>query len=789
MNEADTCRKSVVPALTAAGWDAEPCSIAEQHIFTDGRIIASGGKHRREERKRCDYLLKLRPDFGIAVVEAKASSRNASDGIQQAMDYATCLDLKFAYSTNGQEIVEHDFITGRERKIRRYPSPEELWQRLSAHLGVGVEGKAQKFLTPYHHDPTRRPRYYQDIAIHRTVAAVLRGDSRILLTLATGTGKTEVAFQICWKLWSSRWNREGAHRRPKILYLADRSVLVDDPKDKTFAPFGDARAKIESGEIQYGRDIYFATYQAIAEDESRTGRFRDYPEDFFDLVIVDECHRGSAREESAWRSILQYFAPAVQLGMTATPLRDDTRDTYLYFGNPVYRYSLKDGIQDGFLAPYRLHRVVSDLDAAGWRPQKGQRDRYFREIPDRLYGAPDFDRVVVLQPRTEAIARHLTGLMKQRDRFGKTIVFCVDQEHAAAMRTALSNLNADLVARFPDYVCRVTAEEGDIGRMHLSKFQDVESITPAILTTSQLLTTGVDAPTCKNVVIARMVGSMTEFKQMIGRGTRVRDDYDKYSFDIIDYTGAASEKFADPDFDGMPAEIIDTPIDQLPGDPNAEPEAGSAQPLPPGTSPPSGSTVAPPEPSQAPRKFYVDEGRVKIATHLIYDLDPSGKRLEIIELTDFTAQAVRTLHPDPEGMRNCWINSARRTELVEQLDERGIDLGMLAEEMRQPDADSLDLLCHVAYGTPLRTRRERADRVRHEHAAFLKRYRPEAREVLELLLQRYAEHGADQLVLPDAVKLPPICRHGNSQEIGRLFGGAEKLRQAVDELQSLLWAA
>lgn len=419
---------------------------------------------------------------------------------------------------------------------------------------------ADRLLTPSHHLTGRSPRYYQEIVINRVVQAVLQGQRRILLTMATGTGKTLVAFQICWKLWNMRWNRTGQYRRPRIMYLADRNVLVDDPKDKTFAPFGDARWKIENGQISKGREMYFAIYQAIAKDERRPGLYREFAPDFFDLIIVDECHRGSARDESNWREILEYFEPAYQLGMTATPLRADNKATYRYFGNPIYQYSLKQGIEDGFLAPYRVHRVVTSVDAAGWRPSKGELDRFGREVPDEDYHTKDFEKTIALRSRTEAIARHLTDFLKGTDRFAKTIVFCVDQEHADEMRRALNNLNADLAQKYPDYVCRVTADEGHIGRGHLSRFQELETATPTILTTSQLLTTGVDVPTCKNVVLARVVGSMPEFKQIIGRGTRVRDDYGKLFFSILDYTGSATRLFADPEFDGDPALITEEEI-------------------------------------------------------------------------------------------------------------------------------------------------------------------------------------------------------------------------------------
>lgn len=446
MNEADTCRKYVVPRLQAVGWDDEPHSIAEQRTITDGRIVPVGKGFVRRVPKRVDYLLRYTRDFPLAVVEAKADYKTAAAGLQQAKAYAETLGLKFAYATNGREIVEFDFSTGLEEVRTTFPTPDDLWARYRKIAGVADTETAARLLTPFNHAVGQGERYYQQIAVNRVVEGILTGRRRLLVTMATGTGKTAVAFQICWKLWTSRWNRTGEYRRPKILYLADRNILVDQPKDGIFAAFGDARSKVESGEVVKSREMYFAIYQALAEDERRVGLFRSFPPDFFDLIIVDECHRGSARHESSWRAILEYFEPAFQLGMTATPLRDDNRDTYVYFGNPVYEYSLRQGIEDGFLAPYRVHRVITEWDAAGWRPSTSDLDRYGRAIPDDEYQTKDFERVVALRARTQAIAGHLAAFMKKTDRFAKTIVFCVDQEHASEMRTALSNLNSDLVA-------------------------------------------------------------------------------------------------------------------------------------------------------------------------------------------------------------------------------------------------------------------------------------------------------------------------------------------------------
>ncbi|MBA2784290.1 MAG: DEAD/DEAH box helicase family protein [Actinomycetota bacterium] len=767
-----------------AGWDEPPRSVTEQRTFTDGRIMVAGTKARRGPQKRSDYLLQYTRDFTIAVVEAKAAYKSPGTGLQQAKDYAEILGLKIAYATNGEGIVEFDYLTGLERELDSFPTPEELWRRLRGGQGLDEEA-AERLLTPSHHLSGKSPRYYQEIAINRVVQAVLQEQRRILLTMATGTGKTLVAFQICWKLWNTRWNRTGEHRRPRILYLADRNVLVDDPKDKTFAPFGDARWKIENGQISKGREMYFAIYQAIAKDERRPGLYREFAPDFFDLIIVDECHRGSARDESNWREILEYFEPAYQLGMTATPLRADNKATYRYFGNPVYQYSLKQGIEDGFLAPYRVHRVVTSVDAAGWRPSKGEIDRFGREVPDEDYHTRDFEKTVALRSRTEAIARHLTDFLNGTDRFAKTMVFCVDQEHADEMRRALNNLDADLARKYPDYVCRVTADEGHIGRGHLSRFQELETATPTILTTSQLLTTGVDAPTCKNVVLARVVGSMTEFKQIIGRGTRVRDDYGKLFFSILDYTGSATRLFADPEFDGDPALITEEEIDAYGESVSISyelDEDGADE-----TADPPGDYVV--DEREHRRKYYVDGGQVEISAHLVHEFDSDGRQLRVVRFTDYAAEKVRTLYPSAAEIRERWADPDGRSEIIALLEERGIDFDELARASDQPEADPFDLLCHLAFNAPLRTRRERADRLRNEKKDFFDRYGPEAQAVLEELLEKYAEHGTAQFVIPDVLKVPPISGHGNVREIASLFGGPEELREAIHQLQRLLYAA
>ncbi len=790
--EADTCRTLITPKLQAAGWESDPHSIAEQRFFTDGRIILRGNKAEHKKGRRADYLLRYTRDLTLAVVEAKTENEEAATGLQQAKDYAEILQLKFAYATNGREIIEFDYITGLERKIPDFPTPAELWSLLRAAEKLTDDSVSQRLLTTANLTTGKEPRYYQQIAINSTVQSILQGKRRILLTMATGTGKTLVAFQICWKLWSSKWNTKGdPARKPRILYLADRNFLVDDPKDKIFAPFGDARWKIEGGIATHSRELYFATYQSIAKDERRPGLYKEFAPDFFDLVIVDECHRGSAKEDSNWREILEYFQPAYQLGMTATPLRAENRDTYLYFGNPIYTYSLRQGIDDGFLAPYRVHRIVTQWDAAGWRPSKDDLDRYGREIPDEVYGTSDFEKRVALRARTEAVARHLTDFLKKTDRFAKTIVFCVDQEHASEMRAALNNQNADLVQQYPDYVCRITADEGDIGRGHMQRFQDVETRTPVILTTSQLLSTGLDAPTCRNVVLVRLVNSMVEFKQIIGRGTRVREDYGKLWFNILDYTGTATRNFADPDFDGDPAFATQEEIDEhgrikkttvlTPEEPET-PEQKLVRVL-----ETTGSILIDPI-NKEPRKFYFDGGQVEIAAELVHELDSDGKQLRVVKLTDYTAEKVRTLCANPDELRARWADVDQRAEIIQQLAERGIDFQHVAAQAGRPDADPFDLLCHLAFNAPVLTRRQRADRVKKQQAAFFGYFGLEAREILNELLEKYAAEGELQFTLPDVLKVPPISKHGNVAEIAQRFGGFEKLGEAVNKLQSLLYA-
>jgi type I restriction enzyme R subunit len=785
--EADTCRTYVVPKLHAAGWEDE--QIREQVTFTDGRIVPIGGKATRKKQKRADYILRYRRDFPIAVIEAKASYRHPADGLPQAKAYAQALGLKFAYATNGRAIIEFDYLTGATNELELFPSPKELWRRLD---GSDEPDKTDEILLA----PGRTPktlRYYQDIAINQAIAGILEGKNRLLLTLATGTGKTLIAAQIAYKLWNMRWTRKGiGGRRPKILFLADRNFLVDDPYSKDFAIFGEARHKIQRV-VNTSRDMFFAIYQAVDDREWTPGLYRQYPPDFFDLIVVDECHRGSADPEGNWREILNFFHSAVQLGMTATPLRDDNRDTYAYFGNPLYLYSLKQGIEDGFLAPYRVHRVATNLDLDGYRPAPGQLDRDGKAIPDKRYTTPAFEREVALKPRTRALARHLTDfLIKRGDRFAKTIVFCVDQEHAAEMMVQLQRLNQDLMKEHPDYIVRITSADGDEGRGYLSRFSDVESKTPAIVTTSQLLTTGVDIPTCRVIAIARTVNSMTEFKQIIGRGTRVRDDYGKLWFEIIDYTGSAVARFADPEFDGDPAlttqEEIDAAGQVLPGSQQIlQPEEREEGEL------ATGETSAQPldldDPKYARNKFHVDRGFVEVVANLVYELDPDGNRLRVVSYAEYSAETIQRMVTNPIELRTKWTNAEQRAAVIAALEERGVSLERLVDWSGDPGVDPFDLLCNIAFQAPLRTRRERSDQLKREQQKFFQKFSPEARQILNEILDKYVEFGLTQFKMPEILKIPPILQHGNPLEISRVFGGEKQLRSALSQMQAMLYAA
>jgi type I restriction enzyme R subunit len=820
VTEQETRTRLINPRLAEAGW--QPDRILEERTITPGRISVAGQKGRRKsnEARRPDFILEYAEDLPIAIVEAKEAGSGTAPGMQQAKEYASLLDLKFAYSTDGHGIREFDAIVGIERELTTFPSPAELWKRLNAGATDMAEKVERHVLAPTNRTSGRPLRYYQQIAVNRVVHAVASGKPRVLLCMATGTGKSMTAFQICWKLWTSAWNKKGSlARKPRILFLADRNILIEQPYDNEFAPFGDARHKIESSRVTLGREMYFAIYQAIAENENREGLFREYPRDFFDLVIVDECHRGSARKDSSWRGILNHFEQATQLGMTATPLHEESRDTYDYFGPPVFTYSLKKGIEDGFLAPYRVRRVVTNVDATGWRPTKGQRDNFGQEIPDEEFHTKDFDSILVHEERTRAIARHLSDYLKATNRFNKTLVFCVDQDHADRMRMALNNLNKDLVRQHPDYVVRVTSDERSVGRAKLKQFQDKERETPVVLTTSEMLTTGVDAPTVHNIAIVRSVGSMATFKQTIGRGTRLAEDYGKSFFTILDYTGWATRKFADPEFDGQAEDTETDALCEQPHQDNYSSTEGvgpageemvdeAVEPVDvevydAGSLPGSGVEDAEDRSSTDPwvisggeepqlrRRYVVDGDKVFIAVEVDSTLDASGNQLRVVRYTDFTREQVRTLYRNAAELRAKWASPEYREQALDELASRDIEIDDVIQDsgVDATTADPLDLLCHLAWGQPLLTRKQRVEAMKRRNPDFFFKYGAAAREVLTALVDKYAEHGIQELKLPEALQVPPLSEMGTVPDIIARFGDPASLRGAIDELNHLLYAA
>jgi type I restriction enzyme R subunit len=641
----------------------------------------------------------------------------------------------------------------------------------------------------------KEPRYYQRIAIHRAVVALLSGRRRVLLTMATGSGKTFTAMQIVWKMWRF-WEMRGESGTRRVLYLADRDALIQQPLQDDFKPvFEDAAHRI-LGESTTSRSIYFATYQAL-HGSAASPRFRDYPRDYFDLIVVDECHRGSARDESAWREILDHFDQAAQLGLTATPKRDTNVDTYGYFGNPIYTYSLQQGINDGYLAPYRVRRVVLSPDAYGWRPDPGQLDRFQREIPDKLYSTTDFERVVSLLSRTEVAAAYLTQYLRTTDRMNKMAIFCVDSEHAADMRRDMANANTDIGRQHSDYVVRIVADEERWGRAMLERFQDEETSTPVVVTTARLLSTGIDIPTLHTVVLFKPIRSIVEFKQIIGRGARLAPDYDKHSFEIIDFTGA-TVLFEDPEFDG-PAEIeLEDEIDEEGNvvESHATDETGGDdEPAQSGELSPDAPAPGTPDipdsrdPPPGSQKFYVDDLPVYVTADAVYMTDTETDRLHLVEYRDYAANVVRRLFPTHAGLRHRWQDAPSRAVIAEELRSRGIELDELAERAGLPDTDAFDVLVHLAWNEPVLTRYDRARRLRRDHAGFFESFQPEAREVLELLLERYAQYGVDDLADLRTLELEPVSELGTVIEIAERFGTAQRLREAVAEMQQRLYAA
>ena len=810
LSETDICAKYITPAVIQAGWD-EATQIRREVGFTKGRIIVRGQLVTRGKAKRADYVLYYQ-HIALALIEAKDNHHVVGDGMQQALDYATTLDVPFVFSSNGDGFVFHD-RTGMSTPLEttlsldQFPSPATLWAQYRAWKRLAPE-QEKLILQPYYDDSSgKEPRYYQRNAINAAVEAIAKGQNRILLVMATGTGKTYTAFQIIWRLWK-------AGQKKRILFLADRNVLVDQTMVNDFRPFGAAMAKLSTGAKTIARDdgsstevataidnkrridtayeIYLGLYQAITGPEERQKLFREFSPGFFDLIVIDECHRGSAAEDSAWREILEYFSGATQIGLTATPKETAYVSNIDYFGQPVYTYSLKQGIRDGFLAPYKVIKVHLDVDVEGYRPTPGEIDQHGHEIEDRLYNQKDFDRHLVIDARTTRVARWVSDYLKHSgDRFQKTIVFCVDTEHAARMRQAFINENNDLAQQNSRYVMRITGDDPE-GTAQLGNFIDPEAKYPVIVTTSRLLSTGVDAQTCRLIVLDREVGSMTEFKQIVGRGTRVHEDTKKYYFTLVDFRKATNH-FADPDFDGEPVQIYEpgegdpvTPPDDAPptedGEDAIPPEPSDEETVVDGYPPPD--ITLPPGVAEAPAKYYIKGKPVTVLTERVEYLDDNGK-LVTESLRDYSRRTIRQHYASLDEFLRRWNVAERKEAVIEELAAEGLLLDPLLEEVGK-DLDPFDLICHIAFDQPPLTRRDRANNVRQRDV--FSRYGPQARAVLEALLAKYQDEGIiTGLDNTNILEIPPFTTMGTPIQLIRPFGSRAGFEQAVHELQAAIY--
>ncbi|WP_293007581.1 EcoAI/FtnUII family type I restriction enzme subunit R [Nitrosomonas sp.] len=780
-SERDICTKYITPALVQAGWDLHR-QIREEVSFTKGRIIVRGKLHARGEQKRADYILYYKSNIPLAVIEAKENSCSMGAGMQQALNYADTLGVPFVFSSNGDGFLLHD-LTGladrieQELALDEFPSPAQLWQRYCQWKGLETAEARHTVEISYFDDGTgRAPRYYQANAINNTVEAVAKGQQRILLVMATGTGKTYTAFQIIWRLWKS-----GAKKR--ILFLADRNILVDQTKNNDFKPFGAAMTKISKRQIDKSYEIYLSLYQAVTGSEEEQNIYKQFSPDFFDLIVIDECHRGSAAEDSAWREILAYFSAATHIGLTATP--KETRDvsSIHYFGEPVYSYTLKQGIEDGFLAPYKVVRIDIDKDLQGWRPSKGQTDKHGELIEDRIYNLNDMDRTLVLEQRTELVARKITEFLTATDPYAKTIVFCDDIDHAERMRQALVNLNPEEVKKNRKYVMRITGDDIE-GKAELDNFINPEERYPVIATTSKLMTTGVDAQTCKLVVLDQHIRSMTEFKQIIGRGTRINEEYGKFWFTIMDFK-KATELFADKDFDGEPVVIYEPKSNECPVPPDQEygvPFDESGNPLPPLE---KGGIEGGLEPFDTHRvKYVMGDVTVHIIAERVQYYGPEGK-LITESLKDYTRHTVRKDYASLDEFLQRWSQSERKATLLQELEQHGVLLAPLADEVGK-DFDAFDLICHVAFDQPPLTRRERAENVKKRN--YFAKYSEQARQVLESLLDKYADTGIENIEDIKILTLDPFKDMGTANELVSIFGGKAAYLKALHELEQNLYA-
>lgn len=780
LSERDIITKYIIPSVEQAGWDRDK-QIREEVNFTDGRIIVRKKVVTRGKRKRADIILYYKSNIPLAVIEAKDNNHSIGHGMQQGLNYGEILDIPFIYSSNGDGFIEHDRtknegILERELTLDEFPSPEELWKRYKAYKGITEEQEEVVTHNYYYDKDCFPPRYYQRIAINRTVEAITQGQHKILLVMATGTGKTYTAFQIVYKLFKA-----GAKKR--ILYLADRNILVNQTIIGDFKSLKENINKIQRRNADKSREIQFALYQSLTGDTEERKVFKKFSRDYFDLIIIDECHRGSAKEDSAWREILDHFESATKIGLTATPKETKVVSNIDYFGDPIFTYSLKQGIEDGFLAPYKVVRVGIDRDLEGYRPEKGKRDKYGEALEDRIYNKKDYDKTLVLEKRTEMVAKYVSDYLKKNNkRMAKSIFFCTDIDHADRMRKALINENADLYSENPKYIMKITGDD-DEGKAELENFIMPSEKYPTLVTTSKLLTTGVDCKTCEFIIIDSEINSMIEFKQILGRGTRIREDYGKMYFTLIDFRDV-SRLFADKDFDGDPVKVKDVSSDEIPDENDEDVDdttegEGETETIygEPGEHV-EGETISDP-PGEGRKKYYVNDVAVRVINDRVQYYGADGK-LITESLMDYTKKNIKKEFASLDEFLRKWSETDKKEELRLHLEEEGIFLEDLEDQVGK-DMDTFDLICHIAFDMPALTRRERADNVKKRN--YFTKYGDSARAVLEKLLDKYSNEGIENIEDIKVLKLPDFKEFGTQLEIvKKVFGGKKKYEETVKQL-------
>ena len=785
LSERDICTKYITPALEKAGWDKN-LQILEEVGFTNGRIYVRGKLTARGKRKRADYILYYKTNIPVAIIEAKDNNHSVRAGIQQALDYANTLDIPFVFSSNGDGFLFHDKTSNNENleteiALNDFPSPEELWNKYKNFKGFSTPEVNKIVEQDYYFDSSgRAPRYYQQIAINRTVEAVASGKDRLLLVMATGTGKTYTAFQIIHRLWKS-----GAKKR--ILFLADRNALIDQTKRGDFKHFKDKMTVIKNRKIDKSYEVYLALYQGLSGSDEDANAYKKFSKDFFDLIVIDECHRGSAKEDSAWREILNYFNKATHIGLTATPKETKDVSNIEYFGEPIYTYSLKQGIDDGFLAPYRVIRVNLNVDVEGWRPDVGKKDKDGQEVEDRIYNRKDFDRNLVIDERTNIVAKKVTEFLKGYDRYAKTIVFCNDIDHAERMRTALISHNADIAIQNDKYVMQITGDNEE-GKRELDNFINPEEKFPVIATTSELMTTGVDAQTCKLIVLDSEIKSMTKFKQIVGRGTRINEEFNKLYFTILDFRNV-TDLFADKEFDGDPIRIkpvsqdtdLITIIDEEETDDTTitDNDGEKIDFVKPDVRKPQVNE----DRENYRKKIYVNGIDVSVLISREMYFDNNGKPITT-SLKDHTKEIIKGQFASLDDFLQKWNNAEKKEVIIKELQEEGVMIEALQEAVDR-DVDLFDLICHVAFDQPPLTRKERANNVKKRN--YFTKYGEQARRVLETLLDKYTDEGVTNLESLEVLKVKPLADYGSPMEIINKFGNKENYLKAIKELEEELY--